>query len=52
MAERFNIYLPPRFQFKAETDEERRKELEEYLAKLTKAIEEMTRRMWNRLKAE
>jgi 5'-deoxynucleotidase YfbR-like HD superfamily hydrolase len=49
MSEQFNIDLPPPFKFRKGTQEERDKQLEEYIAKLTIALDEMFKRLFNRL---
>ena len=49
MAEQFNIDLPPRFEF-TETDQDKKdKEIEDYLNKLTIQIDEMFKRLFNRV---
>jgi hypothetical protein len=48
-SERFNIDLPPSFKFRKGTPEEKEKQLEEYTDKLTIALDEMFKRLFNRL---
>ena len=49
MAEQFNVDLPPPFHFRPGTEEEKEKQLEDYLNRLMVAIEEMLRRLFTRL---
>lgn len=51
MAEQFNVDLPPSFHFRpGSTEEEKDKQIEEYLARFSRATEEMLRRLYNRTK--
>lgn len=49
MAEIFNVDLPPRFQYKPGTEEEVKRDVEEYLDRFSSAIDEMFKRVFNRL---
>jgi len=48
MTEHFNVDLPPPFRFKKGTQEEKEKQIEEYLRKLLYAIDEAFKRLFNR----
>jgi len=49
MAELFNVDLPPHFSYKPGSEEEARREVEDYLERLSSSIDEMFRRVFDRL---
>lgn len=49
MAEIFNTDLPPRFQYKPGTEEELQRDIEEYLDRFSFSVDEMFKRVFNRL---
>jgi hypothetical protein len=49
MSEQFNIDLPPRFEFTEKEQEKKDVELEDYLNKMTVQLDEMFKRIFNRL---
>lgn len=49
MTERFNIDLPPPFRFRETTQEDKDRELEDYISRLTIALDEMLKRLFYRV---
>ena len=49
MGEQFNVDLPPPFHFQPGSQEEKDKQLEEHLERLSRAIDEMLKRLFARL---
>lgn len=49
MAELFNVDLPPRFQYKPGSGEEMKRDVEDYLERLSSAVDEMFKRVFDRL---